>query len=106
MKKSTPKYFAPSAPPRVLHVPVDVVPLGDGTWKVIPRKPVAEVEEISTLQAAKILNLGITATKALRDSALGAKILRWRFSTPGCTVLKWERASVLEFKEATRQLGK
>ena len=96
----------PSCSVPAVHVPAEVVPLGDGSYRVTPRKPSVEVQEISTREACRILNIGRAQIWYDRDSLPGSKILKWRFSGPGQGKILWELPSVLAYKSALKELGK
>lgn len=83
-----------------------VTPLGDGSYRVTPGKPVAGVEEISTEEAAAICSLGTTAMRAAKELRLGQQILKWRYTSETQRVIVWEKPSVLAYKEATKLIGK
>jgi hypothetical protein len=84
----------------------DLLPNGCGGFTVAPRKPSGEV---NTAQAAKILGVSRTQMFYLRDNPIAGKILKWRFTTPGCgrgKNIRWDTSSLLEYLEASRSWGK
>lgn len=92
-------------PVPVVHVLSEIQSLGDGSYRLMPRKPRVEVEEISTVQACKILGISRGTIWYDRNTPLGQKILRWRFTGPGQGRIVWELPSVLAYKEALKQLA-
>lgn len=83
-----------------------VTPRGDGSFIVVPGKPVSDVVEVGSVRAAEMLGIGLSALRAARDSRLGQLYLRWRFTSACQRVLLWEARSVLAYKAATRSVGK
>jgi len=87
-------------PPDFTFTPI-VVPRGDGSFVVSPGKPRVEV---GTIAAAKMLGVGRATMAALREDPRAMKILRCRFTTPSCKILRWDVASLHAFKVAMEQL--
>jgi hypothetical protein len=83
-----------------------VTPQDDGTFIVAPGKLRAQVPEVGSFRAAELLGVGYTALRAARESKLGRRYLRWRFTTETQRVLAWELPGLMAYKEATRSIGK
>ena len=104
--RPTNKKSAPAPVPDILLL-ASVVPDGSDRFIVTPRQPVAGVEEVGSAKALRVL--GLTSRSLLyaaRDSAFGARHLRWRFTGPSRRKILWELPSLLEYKEATKLIGK
>jgi len=54
----------------------DVVPIGNGAFRVIPRKPIIEV---GPAEAARILHVATSSLPNLLDRPLAQKHIRWRW---------------------------
>lgn len=79
----------------------DVVPSGNGSFVVVPRRPESE---INTRKAAEILGVCRAQMWYLRNQPLGQKLLRWRFISERKGKILWELQSVLAYKEATKAI--
>ncbi len=81
--------------------PPTITPRGDGTFIVAPGKPVAGVETVNVVEAAKIL--GYKARSSVHEEVLNhplSHLIKWRY-TPGGGKILIEKASLLVFKAAT-----
>ncbi len=86
----------------------DVIPTADGRFEVKPRKPLNEVEEITTAEATRILGLKSRSMMYyLMDHPIASKYLVWRRLSPNPrSNLRWELPSILRYKELCRSIGK
>jgi hypothetical protein len=80
--------------------------MGDGRFMIAPGKPTTAATEVGTKRAAEILGVGTSAMRAARESKLGQRILRWRFTSDSQRIIRWELMSVLEYRQATKGIGK
>lgn len=102
------KYTSPSSrlrgkradDPAQILLFADVVKCGD-QFSVIPRKP---LHEISSKKAAEILNVCRGSLSLIVNSKLGQKHLRWRWLTEKKGKRVFELDSVIEYREATKDL--
>lgn len=97
---------APTAQPEFSFAPATITKLGDGSYRVVPGRPVAAVQEISTGEVARILSCSRAQVWYLRNTSLGAQLLQWRFISPKRGKILWQIDSVLAFKEALSGIGK
>lgn len=95
----------PAQPEFTFSAPV-ITPMGDGSYRVAPGRPEPVDVEISTREAADILEVSRAQMFYLRESKLGQQHLRWRFTTELRGKIVWQKQSVLAYKEATRLIGK
>jgi len=79
----------------------DLLPNGNGGFTVRPRKP---LQEIGTIDAARMLGVSRTTLWELRNDEAASKVLKWRFTTPSQRIVKFETASVLAYLEYTKTL--
>jgi len=87
--------------PATIPVMADILPNGDGSFVVKPRKPEGE---ITTVQAAKILGVCRAQMWYLRNQPLGQRILKWRFISEKRGKILWDAASVVAYREATKSI--
>jgi hypothetical protein len=87
--------------PNQIMLFADIVPNGLGGFNVIPRKP---LREIDSRQAAEILNVCRGSLSLIVNSELGQKHLRWRWLTEKKGKRVFEFDSVIEYREATKDL--
>jgi hypothetical protein len=76
-------------------------PSGSG-YTVTPRKSV--VQEVGTLEAAKLLGVCRATMWELRNDPVAGKILKWRFTTPSQRKVKFTTESLLAYLEYTKTL--
>ena len=93
-----------AAPP--IFFPAGVVPQGDGTFLVAPRKAVVGVQEINTTEAAHLLGYKSRASihEEVLPHPLAKKFLRYRKTKGGGKIL-FDKTSVLAFRAATSKGG-
>lgn len=77
----------------------DVLPNGSGGFIIAPRKP---TREISSMQAAKMLNLSRSTLGNIVNFKRAHQILRWRWTSEKMGKRIFELESVLRYREATR----
>lgn len=94
---------APSAP--LIHFKPVITPRGDGSH-VVTARLVVGVDEVGLREAARIL--GYKSRSSAYEQVLNhpkAHLLKWRYTLGGGKILV-ERASLLAFKEATKENGR
>lgn len=79
----------------------DLVPMGDGRFNVVPRKPQPEV---SSATAAEMLGVCRSSLSLMVNSPLGQRHLRWRWLTEKKGKRVFEIESVVAYREATRRM--
>lgn len=79
----------------------DVVKNAAGGFNIIPRKP---LHEVSSRKAAELLNVCRASLSLIVNSELGQKHLRWRWLTEKRGKRVFEFESVIEYREATKDL--
>lgn len=79
----------------------EVLPNGNGGFTIVPKKPVSE---ISSSQAAKMLQVCRTSLSNIVNQRLGQKHLRWRWTSEKKGKRVFELESVLAYMEALREL--
>jgi hypothetical protein len=79
----------------------EVLPNGSGGFTIVPKKPVAE---ISSAQAARMLQVCRTSLSNIVNQPLGQKHLRWRWTSERKGKRVFELESVLAYKEALKAL--
>lgn len=88
---------APNDPSQILLF-ADLVPNACGGFAVVPRKP---SQEISSREAARMLNVARSTLSDIINTEKGQKHLRWRWTTAKKGKRVFELASVLEYREAS-----
>jgi len=89
-----------------LLVNADVIAVGGGEFRVIPRKPGPANEEVGTTAAARIL--GYKCRSSIHEEVLNhpqAHLIHWRYTAGGGKVLI-NLQSLLAFKAATSETKK
>ena len=93
----------PAQPNDCKSVPVilfaNVLPNGSGGSKVVPQKPVLE---LTSRQAAQVLNLSRGTLSGVVNSEMGQKHLRWRWTTARKGKRVFAYASVLAYRDASK----
>ncbi len=85
--------------PHQIPLFADILPAGDGTFRLIPRKPVLEV---GPAKAAQILNVSPSSLPNLLDRPLAQKHIRWRWLSDAKGKRLYDTASLHEYKKATQ----
>jgi hypothetical protein len=77
----------------------DVIPNGHGGFTVVPKKPSIE---ISSKQAAKILNMARSSLSNLLNQPKAMEIIKWRWLSEKKGKRVFELESVIAYREATK----
>jgi len=76
----------------------EVIPLDNGSFKIVPRKPILEV---GPAEAARILGVATSSLPNILDRPLAQKI-RWRWTSDAKGKRLYDSASLYEYLKATR----
>jgi hypothetical protein len=85
--------------PAYTYLFADVLPNGSGGFIIAPRKP---TREITSTQAAKMLNLSRSTLGNIVNFSKAHRLLRWRWTSEKMGKRIFELESVLRYREATR----
>lgn len=88
-----------AADPAQIMLFADVLPNGHGGFTITPRRP---SQEITSKQAAKMLNLSRATLSNILNQPEAQRMLRWRWISERKGKRVFELESVIQYREATK----
>jgi len=76
-----------------------LLPNGSGGFQIVPQKP---MQEIDADRAAQMLNVARSTLSYLVNTEKGQKHLRWRWLTDRRGKRVFDMASIMEYREASK----